>query len=127
MTYVTRFGRLQEGFGEEPALVAAFARAAAIGLQGELERSHSSSSAGHSVGHSRSAGSGAAEAAEAAEAADGMRGVAATRRALGAAKVLAVGKHFLGYGAAEGGLNGGMVRPPHGCPPISPDLPPISR
>ena len=29
-----RFGRLQEGFGEDPMHVAAFARAAAIGLQG---------------------------------------------------------------------------------------------
>ena len=123
-----RFGRLQEGFGEEPALVAAFARAAAIGLQGDpahvsppLARSYaggatSSSPAardlpadGPSDSHSRPS---AASAAQAADAANAVRATAGARRVLAAGRVLAVAKHFLGYGAAEGGLNGGMVRQP---------------
>ena len=72
-----RFGRLQEGFGEEPAHAAAFARAAVHGLQGE----------GVSGGGGGQAGG-------------------CWRRALPADKVLAVGKHFVGYGAPEGGMNG---------------------
>ena len=64
----SRFGRLQEGFSENPTLTAAYAAAAAHGFQG-----------------AQPAGKWAPMALD---------------------KVVALGKHYAAYGAAEGGLNG---------------------
>ena len=74
-----RFGRLQEGFGEDPAHVAAFARAAVLGLQG-----HGGQRAAHA----------------------GRRPPPPNLPRLPAGKVYAVAKHFVGYGASAFGLNG---------------------
>ena len=63
-----RFGRLQEGFSENPTLTAAFAVAAVTGLQGTQP-------AGRWAYFNES-------------------------------KTVALGKHYVAYGAAEGGLNG---------------------
>ena len=97
-----RFGRMQEGFGEDPMHVAAFARAAAIGLQGPRNegatRARSASSNGDDKrsGDGRQLGSGRS----------GKRAPGSGLLRLRPGKVYAIAKHFLGYGAIAGGLNG---------------------
>lgn len=121
-----RFGRLQEGFGEDPMHVAAFARSAAFGLQGAPAASGSRSESGgralsansksstktsSTYGHKPKAarlgedgGSGGGE-----RSAEGSGEGAVTRRVgrLRPHRVYAIAKHFVGYGAVAGGLNGG--------------------
>lgn len=63
-----RFGRLQEGFSENPTLSAAYAVASVAGLQGAQPAGHWAY--------------------------------------FDAPKLVALGKHYAAYGAAEGGLNG---------------------
>lgn len=63
-----RFGRLQEGFSENPTLSAAYAVASVAGLQGAQPPGHWAY--------------------------------------FDASKLVALGKHYAAYGAAEGGLNG---------------------
>ena len=123
-----RFGRLQEGFGEDPMHVAAFARAAAIGLQGAPPAddaggggsssnpkmaSRSSSTRRHGEDQSAGDGGPTSRGHHGGNAnGDGRRGSGGARRSvhrLRAGRVYAIAKHFLGYGAVAGGLNGGAT------------------
>ena len=120
-----RFGRMQEGFGEDPMHVAANARAAVEGLQGggpAPDRTRGGRTDGR--GARRTDGADAADAApsgrllsdevggvagggavQSGKVSSGPVGAAPWRR-LRPDKVFAIGKHFLGYGALMGGLNG---------------------
>jgi beta-glucosidase len=87
-----RWGRTEETFGEDPYLVARMGMAVVQGLQGGGDGSGEGGGDGSGGGASRgdAGGSGAAS--------DLRHGVVATA------------KHFVGYGASEGGLNWAPVR-----------------
>ena len=99
-----RFGRMQEGFGEDPMHVAACARAAVGGLQGDvadISRDDGGSGSSSDSGGSGSGGGGG----------NALQGASSVKnstlwRPLGPRRVFAVAKHFVAYGALHAGLNG---------------------